>query len=59
MEDGSVQDLPHLGPYEDEDDEYHEVQNEETEKLPEDKEKVEILKSFCPWLQTADGGKRD
>lgn len=58
-EDGSVQDLQHRGPYEDEDDEEHEVENEETEELQEGKEEVEILKSFCQWLQIVDGGKRN
>ena len=59
MEDGSVQDLLHLGPYEDEEDDEHEVENEETEEFQEDKENVEIFKRFCQWLQTTDGGRRD
>ena len=59
MEEGSVQELPTLGAYEDKDDEEHEAENEETEELQEDKEQVEILKSFCQWLQSADGGRRD
>ena len=59
VEEGSVQELPTLGAYENEDNEEHEAGNEETEELQEDKEQVEILKSFCQWLQTADGGRRD
>ena len=31
----------------------------ETEELQEEEEKIEILKSFCQWLQPADGGRRD
>ena len=59
MEEGSLQDLRHVGPYEDEDDEEHEAENEGTEELQEDKDNVEIFQSFCQWLQTADGGRRD
>ena len=47
MEEGSLQDLRHVGPYEDEDDEEHEAENEGTEELQEDKDNVEIFQSFC------------
>ena len=59
MDESSLQDLPRLGPYEGKYDKEHEAENEGTEELQEDKENVEIFKSFCQWLQTADGGKRD
>jgi len=59
MDDGSVQDLPHIGQFEDNNDEEHEVENEETEELQEDQGEVKILKSFCQWMQTVDGGRRD
>lgn len=35
------------------------LKNKETEELQEEEEKIEILKSFCQWLQPADGGRRD
>ena len=57
MEDNFVQDLPHLGKYEEANDEVHAVENEETEELQEEEGKVEIFKSFWRWLQTADGGR--
>ena len=47
MGDSSVQDLPHLGQYEEEDDEVQEVENEETEELQEEEEKAIFLSHFA------------
>ena len=47
MGDSSVQDLPHLGQYEEEDDEVQEVENEETEELQEEEEKARFLSHFA------------